>query len=201
MNKKFSLALNKFLSALSNNRQIILGMLALGAVGFVVGFICSGDASAPTFDTSTTNSASVSATVTTCALPNYTEDELFCMAAAIYNEAGGDDCSDDTRRLVGYVILNRVNDSRYPDTIREVLEEKNQYGRFYYTGIEFVNRGVSYWESYAQDRAFRIAEEVLESRSNIPIPPTVVFQSEHKQGVSVYKHQDGLYFCHATEVN
>lgn len=127
--------------------------------------------------------------------PTYTEDELFCMAAAIYNEAGGDACSDDTRRLVGYVILNRVNDARFPNTIREVLEQRCQYGRFWITGVKFADRCSLPQETEAVDRAYRIAKEVLETE-NIPIPPTVVFQAEFKQGTSIYKHQDGLYFCH-----
>ena len=129
----------------------------------------------------------------------YTQDELFYMAAAIYNEAGGDYCSDDTRRLVGYVILNRVNDARFPDTIKEVLEQKNQYGLFYYTGIKFADRHTLPQEQHAVERAYEIAKEVLETES-IPIPSSVVFQAEFEQGTSIYRYQDGLYFCHAEEV-
>lgn len=132
--------------------------------------------------------------------PKYTEDELFCMAATIYNEAGGDACSDDTRRLVGYVVLNRINDPRFPDTMREVLEAKNQYGRFCETGVKFADRCSLPQEQHAVERAYTIAREVLEC-DEIPIPPTVVFQSEFEQGTSIYRYQDGLYFCHAEEVS
>lgn len=129
----------------------------------------------------------------------YTEDELFCMAAAIYNEAGGDNCSDDTRRLVGYVILNRVNDSRFPNTIREVLEQKRQYGRFHWTGIKFADRASLPQEQRAVSRAYNIARECLKSKS-IPIPSNVVFQAEFEQGVGVFRHQEEMYFCYAKEV-
>lgn len=128
--------------------------------------------------------------------PKYTEDELFCMAAVIYNEAGGDACSDDTRRMVGYVVLNRVRDSRFPDTVREVLEAKRQYGRFWITGVKFAERSSLPQEQHAVDRAYRIAREVLET-DVIPIPSTVVFQSEFQLGDSTYKYQDGMYFCQA----
>lgn len=131
--------------------------------------------------------------------PKYSEEELFYMAAAIYNEAGADYCSDDTRRLVGYVILNRVNDPRYPNTIKGVLEQKRQYGRFYWTGIKFASRASRPQEKHAVERAYRIAKECLEA-DTIPIPKTVVFQAEFKQGVKVYSHQNGIYFCHAKEV-
>lgn len=126
--------------------------------------------------------------------PAYTEDELFCMAAAIYNEAGGDAWSDDTRRLVGYVILNRVNDSRYPNTIREVLEQRWQYGRFCITGVKFADRHTLPQEKHAVDRAYRIAKEVLEMEE-VPIPKEVIYQAEFQQGTSLYKYQDGFYFC------
>jgi len=128
----------------------------------------------------------------------YTQDELFCMAAAIYNEAGGDKCSDESRELVGYVILNRVNDSRFPNTIREVLEAKRQYGRFYWTGVKFADRSSLPQEQHAVKRAYEIAKKVLTTPS--PIPKTVVFQAGFKQGDGVYKYIDGIYFCYK-EVN
>lgn len=130
---------------------------------------------------------------------SYTEDELFCMAAAIYNEAGSDSCSDETRRLVGYVILNRVKDTRFPVSIREVLEAKRQYGNFYLTGIEFSDRANLAEEAAAVDRAYKIAKEVLLC-DEIPIPSNVVFQAEFVQGTGIYKYQDGIYFCYAEEV-
>lgn len=131
--------------------------------------------------------------------PTYTEDELFCMAAAIYNEAGGNSCSDETRTMVGYVILNRVKDERFPNTIREVLEAKKQYGRFYWTGVKFADRSSKPEEKAAVERAYTIAKKVLTEPSTIP--ETVVFQAEFEQGVGVYKYEDGIYFCYAKEVN
>ena len=128
----------------------------------------------------------------------YTEDELFCMAAAIYNEAGGDACSDETRMLVGYVILNRVKDPRFPDSIREVLEAKSQYGKFYWTGVKFADRSSKPEEQNAVERAYETAKRVLSEPSTTP--KTVVFQAEFEQGTGVYKYQDSIYFCHAKEV-
>lgn len=132
-------------------------------------------------------------------VPSYTEEELFYMAAAIYNEAGGDECSDETRRLVGYVILNRVNDSRYPNSIKGVLEQRSQYGRFHWTGIKFADRAALPQEQEAVTRAYIIAKECLEAET-IPIPATVLYQAEFEQGVGLYSCQDGMYFCYAQEV-
>lgn len=59
----------------------------------------------------------------------YTDEELEILALIVYQEAGGDRVSDDTRRLVAQVFLNRVNDSRFPDSFYEVATAKRQYGR------------------------------------------------------------------------
>lgn len=196
MNSKYKSKIRRFISIIAKHRGAVLYMLALFIMLSFVSVVCT-----EVHTKESLPECAVTAPAPSEIVAPYTEDELFCLAAAIYNEAGGDECSDDTRRLVGYVILNRVNDSRFPNTIREVLEAKGQYGRFYYTGVQFADRGDSYEESYAQDRAYFIAEEILRSRDNIPIPPTVVFQSEYEQGVGIYKYQDGLYFCYAEEVN
>ena len=59
----------------------------------------------------------------------YTDEELDILALIVYQEAGGDGVSDDTRRLVAQVFLNRVNDSRFPDSFYEVATAESQYGR------------------------------------------------------------------------
>ena len=59
----------------------------------------------------------------------YTDEELDILALIVYQEAGGDKVSDDTRRLVAQVFLNRVNDSRFPDSFYEVATAERQIGR------------------------------------------------------------------------
>lgn len=66
--------------------------------------------------------------------------DLELLARAIYAEAGGDDCSDETRIMVGNVILNRMNDPRYPDTMEEVLTQPLQYNVFDRTGVVWKDR-------------------------------------------------------------
>ena len=126
---------------------------------------------------------------------NYTYDELYCLAVAIYNEAGSNSCTDQQREYVGYVILNRVNDSRFPNTIRGVLEQPGQYEGLGTKGVSFAKRASNSTESKALERAWSTAQKVLENRNNIPIPSNVVFQAEFKQGKSVYKKIGNTYFC------
>ena len=44
-------------------------------------------------------------------------DMVEMLACGIYNEAGGDACSDKCRKYVGDVMLNRVDDPRFPNTL------------------------------------------------------------------------------------
>lgn len=123
----------------------------------------------------------------------YTDEELDILALIVYQEAGGDRVSDDTRRLVAQVFLNRVNDSRFPDSFYEVATEERQYGRLYWTGIVWPDRASSQAEAHAVERAYRIAQEVLESDEPV-CPEGVIFQAEFVQG-EIYAEQDGMYFC------
>lgn len=123
----------------------------------------------------------------------YTDEELDILALIVYQEAGGDKVSDDTRRLVAQVFLNRVNDSRFPDSFYEVATAERQYGRLYWTGIVWPDRASSPSEAHAVERAYKIAQEVLEA--NEPVcPEGVIFQAEFVQG-DIYAEQDGMYFC------
>ena len=123
----------------------------------------------------------------------YTDEELEILALIVYQEAGEDRVSDDTRRLVAQVFLNRVNDSRFPDSFYEVATAERQYGRLYWTGIVWPDRASSQEEAHAVERAYKIAQEVLES--NEPVcPEGVIFQAEFVQG-DIYAEQDGMYFC------
>lgn len=120
----------------------------------------------------------------------YTDEELELLACAIYCEAGGDACTDETRHMVGEVILNRVADPRFPDTIEGVLTQKSQYGRFHWTGVVWPSRAAH--EPEAVERAYRCAEAVLtEPRL---LPEDVVFQAEFVQG-EIVAQAPGFYFC------
>lgn len=123
----------------------------------------------------------------------YTDEELEILALIVYQEAGEDRVSDDTRRLVAQVFLNRVNDSRFPDSFYEVATAERQYGRLYWTGIVWPDRASLQVEAHAVERAYKIAQEVLESDDPI-CPEGVIFQAEFVQG-DIYAEQDGMYFC------
>jgi len=132
-------------------------------------------------------------TVATEPEPTYTEADLEMLALVIYQEAGGDACSDDTRLMVGNVVLNRVADERFPDTIEEVLLQERQYGRLHWTGLVWADRASKPEEAHAVERAYDCAERVLEGERLLP--EDVIWQAEFKQGTEVVAEQDGFYFC------
>lgn len=124
---------------------------------------------------------------------SYTDEELELLALVIYQEAGGDACSDDTRLKVGTVVMNRVADHRFPDTLRDVITERGQYGRLYWTGPEWPERASKPEEAHAVARAYDCAEQVLQGYR--ALPSDTVYQAEFEQGDGVVAHQDGFYFC------
>lgn len=124
---------------------------------------------------------------------DYDPANLEPLAIVIYTEAGSDSCSDETRRMVGEVVLNRVADERFPDSVRSVLTQRGQYGAFYWEGVCWPGRAYCAEESHAVDRAYECARLVLtEPRL---LPEDVVWQAEFVQGAEIVAHQDGLYFC------
>ena len=124
--------------------------------------------------------------------PTYSEEELEMLALVIYQEAGGDACSDDTRIMVGNVVMNRVADERFPDSIEEVLLQERQYGRLHWTGLVWADRASKPEEAHAVQRAYDCAERVLEGERLLP--EDVIFQSEYVLG-EIVAQQDGFYFC------
>lgn len=165
-------------------------ILATSGIQRAVGILPEIEAEAPAGGTSSVTASAVTPSPEGKAGTAYTDEELELLACAIYCEAGGDACTDETRRMVGEVILNRVADPRFPDTIAGVLTQKSQYGRFHWTGVVWPSRAAH--EPEAVERAYRCAEAVLtEPRL---LPEDVVFQAEFVQG-EIVAQTPGYYFC------
>lgn len=122
-------------------------------------------------------------------------EDLEMLACVIYQEAGADYCCDDCRRRVADVVLNRVEDDRFPDNIQDVLTQKRQYGRYYWTGVVWPERAKNECEKHAVERAYRIAEEVLKGEHSELYGEGYIWQAEFKQGTGVvYCDQCKIYF-------
>lgn len=79
---------------------------------------------------------------------------LLCMATAIYFEARGENLMG--QRAVAQVVINRVEDSRYPDTVCDVVWETKQFS-FTHDG-----KPEKMYEVEAREKAMQVAEEALQ---------------------------------------
>ena len=131
---------------------------------------------------------------TECEELPYTEQQLEILAIIIYQEAGGDYYSDDTRLKVGSVFLNRVSSTLFPDTFEAVATQYRQYGTLYWTGIKWPDRANREAEAHAVARSYDIAKKLLTGGSILP--DDVIWQAEFSQGQGTYCYQDGIYFCY-----
>ena len=55
----------------------------------------------------------------------FTEDDVAAMAKMLWGEARG--CTRDNQIKCAWVVCNRVDDDRFPDTIQGVLEQPHQF--------------------------------------------------------------------------
>ena len=110
--------------------------------------------------------------------------------AVISSEVKGDMVSDATLVMVGNVILNRTEDSRYPDTVDQVLMQPYQFSCFSTTGMKWVGRAAN--DQYFRQRCMNAAEAVMSGERMLSYG--VVYVSGVKQG-AVEAQLDGLYFC------
>lgn len=81
------------------------------------------------------------------------DDEFDCLARTIYFEAGNQ--SYYGKIAVGSVVMNRVNDERYPDTICGVIKQHKQFS-WYSDGKSDVPFDGPAWKN-----SVKAAEEVL----------------------------------------
>lgn len=117
----------------------------------------------------------------------YTDNDLYVLSHIISAEAGN--CSEDMMLSVGSVVLNRVADDRFPDTIEEVVFQPGQYSPTW--------NGAYYADP--TEGAIEAAKTLLEEGTQIDA--SVVWQSNFPQGNGVYDTIESpfgttMYFCY-----
>lgn len=121
------------------------------------------------------------------------EEEVEMLACVIYQEAGGNKASDTARYMVGDVVLNRMESDEFPNTMREVLTQKGQYGTYYWTGIKWMDRAAGPSEAAAVQRAYDTARDILAGNHSAIYGQGYIWEAEFPQGADVI-HIDNLYF-------
>lgn len=110
------------------------------------------------------------------------EDMVEMLAIVIYQEVGSDSICQSCRYRVGDIVLNRVADSRYPDTIYGVLTEPYQYGRLAWTGVVWADRASNPYEAHAVERARAVARDILSGNHSELYGNGYIYQAAHVQG-------------------
>lgn len=96
------------------------------------------------------------------------------LACAIYTGAGG--CGEETMRMFGDVVLNRVNDNRFPSNIIEVLNQDGQFGTSWPTRV--ANRS----EYDSVELAYKVAVEVFDGKHSDIYGDGYIWCSRESQG-------------------
>lgn len=119
----------------------------------------------------------------------YTYDDLYLLAKIIEKEAGHE-WPDAPILAVADVVLNRRDSADFPDTIRGVIYQPNQYEPVYWTG----------WEEFQpSERYVRLAQRAMKGES--AVGGDVIFQALFPQGsVTVMTYYDEVlgtttYWC------
>lgn len=119
-------------------------------------------------------------------------EELYWLSHVIMAEEEG--ASYENKIMCGLVVMNRVKDKDFPNTIKDVIFEKNQKGDPQYACIIPVkNKKARIWLEPNED-SIRAAKEIL-SGNSIKIPENVVYQSERPLGSGVYIKIGNQYYC------
>ena len=84
--------------------------------------------------------------------------QMFILALAIYREARGEPMQG--KLAVGHVILNRVRDKRWPDTVRDVILQPWQFSAFNKNDSQSVVFPKAEYDK-AWEESFAAAQEVL----------------------------------------
>lgn len=116
----------------------------------------------------------------------YSDDDLFYLSHIVQAEAGY--CSREMMECVASVVINRVNDDRFPDSVQEVIEQPGQYSP--------MTNG-TFWNEPTEE-AIDVAEDILTEGSILP--EDVVWQANFAQGSGTYKtistSYSTMYFCY-----
>lgn len=113
------------------------------------------------------------------------KDDRDLLAEVIYHENWHTDKEKKTARWTGAVVLNRVKSPKFPNTIREVLYQKNptQYSttKYFFT-VELPQE------------VYDMATDLL-MNGTPDVPENVLYQAQFEQGV-VWKELNGEVFCY-----
>lgn len=111
-------------------------------------------------------------------------NDLYILSHIINAEAGDDNCSHELRIAVGSVVLNRVADPDFPNTIHDVVFQTEPT-------IQYSPTVNGEYEKIPSEDSIETAKFLLENGSQIPA--NCVYQANFEQGSGTWKPYETIY--------
>ena len=135
-------------------------------------------------------------------LAQYSDEDIRIMTTTVFHEAGH--TTEQLRQYVAQVVLNRVEDSRFPDTVKGVITQPGQYSTKYAT-VEAAN-AIQATDSKNGTYYYGICEDSVKAAmmGQVEMPSNVLYQANFSQGKGVWKsvyfnsgwYASTSYFCY-----
>lgn len=122
------------------------------------------------------------------------KDDLYWLSHLIMAEEEG--ASYENKLMCWLVAMNRVKDKSYPNTLEEVIFQKDKKGNVQYACIKSAKGKKARIYLEPNEDSLRAAKEILSKNCSIKIPEEVVFQSERPLGSGVYKKIGNQYYSY-----
>lgn len=135
-------------------------------------------------------------------LAQYSDEDIRILTTTVFHEAGH--TTEQLRQYVAQVVLNRVEDSRFPDTVKGVITQPGQYSTKYAT-VEAAN-AIQATDSKNGTYYYGICEDSVKAAmmGQVEMPSNVLYQAHFSQGKGVWKsvyfnsgwYASTSYFCY-----
>ena len=135
-------------------------------------------------------------------LAQYSDEDIRILTTTVFHEAGH--TTEQLRQYVAQVVLNRVEDSRFPDTVKGVITQPGQYSTKYAT-VEAAN-AIQATDSKNGTYYYGICEDSVKAAmmGQVEMPSNVLYQANFSQGKGVWKsvyfnsgwYASTRYFCY-----
>lgn len=135
-------------------------------------------------------------------LAQYSDEDIRILTTTVFHEEGH--TTEQLRQYVAQVVLNRVEDSRFPDTVKGVITQPGQYSTKYAT-VEAAN-AIQATDSKNGTYYYGICEDSVKAAmmGQVEMPSNVLYQANFSQGKGVWKsvyfnsgwYASTSYFCY-----
>lgn len=135
-------------------------------------------------------------------LSKYTDEDIRILTTTVFNEAGH--TTEQLRQYVAQVALNRVADSRFPNTVKGVITQRGQYSTRYAT-VEAA-QAIKNTDAANGTNYYNICMNSVKTamKGQVNMPSNVLYQANFSQGQGVWQsvyfnsgwYASTSYFCY-----